>query len=148
MIFRLVGADSAGELARRLLVSAVKLTLTADEVQSALAHTVEGITTPLVRQEAPERTGGLRRGLHGRVERSGDGMTVRIISDEPYGQFVQYGTGIYHVPDPHEAWGGHEGQHPNDYVGRGMKQAETPVRAALVAAGERIWVRFSGDLVS
>jgi HK97 gp10 family phage protein len=143
MLFRLVGAESAGDLARRLTVAAVKLTLSAEAVQAGLAHTVEGITTPLLREEAPVDTGALRDSLRAHVSRDSGGFTVRYESDVPYADFVEHGTGLYHVPDAHSAWDGHEGQHPNPFAERAYDRAEPAIRAALVLAGEKVLVSFA-----
>lgn len=133
----------AGRLAQRLLVAGVKLAVGAEAVQVGLAHTVEGIITPILRSEAPVDTGALQAGLRGHVERSGDEFIVSWQSDVDYADYVEHGTGIYHVPDAHSAWDGHEGQHPNPFAERAQERAEPAIRAALMLAGESILVTFA-----
>lgn len=148
-MFRLTitGTESAAGLARRLALAAVKLTIGAEATAAGLAHTAEGIVTPLLREESPVDTGALRDSLRAHVVRDGTGFTARFESDVPYADYVEHGTGIYHVPDAHAAWNGHEGQHPNPFAERAYDRAEPQIRAALSLAGARILVAFSEDVV-
>jgi hypothetical protein len=143
----LIGAESAEGLARRLALAAVKLTIGAEATAAGLAHTTEGIVTPLLREESPVDTGALRDSLRAHVSRAGTGFAVRFESDVPYADFVEHGTGIWHVPDAHSAWDGHEGQYPNPFAERAYDRAEPRIHATLRAAGTRILVSFSDDVV-
>jgi HK97 gp10 family phage protein len=143
----LSGAEGAEGLARRLALAAVKLTIGAEATAAGLAHTAEGIVTPLLREESPVDTGALRDSLRAHVSRDGTGFVVRFESDVPYADYVEHGTGIYHQPDAHSTWNGHEGQHPNPFAERAYDRAEPAIRAALVLAGARILLSFSADVV-
>ncbi len=158
----LTGADSAERLARKLTAAAVRLAIGTEAAQVALSKTVEGITTPIVREEAPEQTGALRAGLRAHVTRAGGESIVTWQADVPYAAFVLEGTGIYHQPDPHEEWdtfgyqhfttaGGeevhamhthHRGQRPNPFTERAEERAEAPIHAALELAGAELLLTF------
>jgi HK97 gp10 family phage protein len=140
-----LGADSAERLARKLTAAAVRLAIGAEAAETALAHTVEGLVTPYLRDEAPVDTGALRDSLRAHVERQNDGMHVFYESDVPYADYVEHGTGIYHVPDAHSAWNGHEGQHPNPFAERAYARAEPEIRAALGLAGRALALSFLRD---
>jgi hypothetical protein len=161
----LLGADSAERLARKLTASAVRLAIGTAATAAALSHTVEGITTALVREEAPHgETGALRAGLHAQVITMGGEHIVTWLSDAPYGRYVLEGTGLYHQPDAHQEWdvfgyqhfttaGGeevhtmhthHRGQHPNPFTERAEERAAAPIHAALQVAGAELlltWAR-------
>lgn len=143
--FILTGAESAERLATRLAAAAVRLAIGAEATQVALAHTVEGLLTPLVREEAPVDTGALRAGLRAQVTRAGGELVVTWHSDVDYAGYVEYGTGIFHVPDAHMAWDGHQGQHPNPFAERAADRGQEPIRAALGLASERLAVSFLAD---
>jgi hypothetical protein len=164
-----VGTESAARLAERLTASVVTLAIGTNAAREALGRTTEGIVTPLVRAEAPRRTGNLAAGLRAHVRRQGAELVVGWESDEDYADYVEHGTGIYHEPQAHAPWdvyglqafdvagaeneGGHVvtlhthhlGQHRSDFVGAAMALAEVPLRAALSLVSGQIGVRFLRD---
>jgi hypothetical protein len=159
-----VGTESAARLAERLTASVVTLAIGTNAAREALGRTTEGIVTPLVRAEAPRRTGNLAAGLRVHVRREGGDLVVSIQSDEDYADYVEHGTGIYHEPQAHAEWDvsglqafdvqgsrvvtlhtHHLGQHPQDFVGAAMARAEVPLRAAIGLVGQQIAVRFLRD---
>lgn len=163
MLFQLTlgGVDNAARLAQRLTAAAVTVAIGTERAQLAVAHGAEGIITPLVRDEAPVDTGALQAGLRAQVVHAGTELVVSVHSDQDYADRVLHGTGIYHTPDPHSAWdveglqvftvGGetvftyhshHEGQRPNDFVGRAEERAQVPLASLLYLAGEQVAVAF------
>lgn len=89
------------------------------------------------------------------------GAQVDFASEAPYADFVLHGTGIYHVPDAHQAWDvdgpqafmingtmiytthtHHEGQHADDYVGRALDAAQPAINVALRLIDNRLTAVF------
>lgn len=155
---------SAERLARKLLVSSVKLAIGSEAVQVGLAHTAEGLVTPLLRDEAPKDTGALAAGLRAHVSSVGGESIISFESDQDYWRFVAEGTGEHHQPDPHSAWdvygvqafeiGGqtivtmhthHTGQEADPFPERAMQRAEPLIMAALEVAGERLLVGWAQE---
>lgn len=160
----LIDDGAAGRLAQKLLISGGKLAVGAEAVQVGLSHTVEGLVTPLLRDEAPKDTSALADSLRAHTTRAGNETIVSFDSDVPYSDDVIHGTGIYHTPDAHSEWdvtglqvfqvGGetiftlhthHLGQHPNDFPGRAMERAQPLIDAALTVAGERLLITFASE---
>jgi hypothetical protein len=158
----LVGVDSAARLAQRLTAAAVTVAIGTERAQIAVAHGAEGIITPLVRDEAPVKTGALQAGLRAQVVHEGAELVVSVHSDQDYARHVLEGTGVFHQPDPHSAWDveglqvftaasgetvftyhtHHEGSRPNDFVGRAEERAAAPLASLLYLAGEQVAVAF------
>lgn len=53
---------------------------------------------------APKKTGTLRRSLHSEVQVLAGEVRGLVGTDLVYAPYVEFGTGVYHEPDPHEPW--------------------------------------------
>lgn len=109
-----------------------------------------------LQQEAPVRTGALRRGIRFRTQASGGAVIARFTSEAAYTPFVIQGT------KPHEIWAGfytgrsskrvlawsgadhptpyvqHPGTRANDFPVRAMRKAGPLVRAILARTGQAL----------
>lgn len=157
----IVDDGSAGRLAQKLVARAVALSVGARETTAALSHSIEGVVTPLARDEAPKVTGELAGSLRMQATPVPEGFSLGLVSDVPYTDFVVRGTGIYHVPDAHSAWDvsglqaftvngeqvvvmstHHEGQKPNDFPGRALDRARPRIALMADAAGAKLATLF------
>lgn len=129
------------------------------------------------KMHAPKRTSNLARNIQGRIERvrePGVGpasfkVKVEVGEGAPYGVYVHYGTGIYHVnrdlfPDPHKAWGAKpprrflrwfdgsgnavfarkvRGQHPQPFIDESLAENRERIQQLYEDVGHRIAVRLN-----
>lgn len=157
----IVGDGGAERLARKLAARAVALSVGTREVTTALSHSIEGVVTPLARDEAPKDTGALAASLRVQATAVPGGYSLDLVSDSPYIDDVVHGTGIYHEPDPHAAWDvdglqafevngeqvvvmhtHHLGQQPNDFPGRALDRARPQIAIMADAAGAKLATLF------
>lgn len=97
--------------------------------------------------EAPVRTGALRRGIHYRTVGQGEAAEARFTDDEDYTPFVIHGTAAHEIrPATKKAlfWPGaahpvafvqHPGTQPNDFPGRAFEATQAELDAILEETG-------------
>lgn len=84
-----------------------------------LLHKIGAMVKARAIRKCPVDTGNLRANID--YEVGEDGTSVIITADAPYADYVEYGTGLFHIDeegkaDPHSAW-------PSNWGGmiKGMK---------------------------
>lgn len=100
--------------------------------------------------EAPVRTGALRRGIHYRTEGAGETVTARFYDDEDYTPFVIHGTAPHDIYPVHAKalfWPGaahpvafvhHPGTKADDFPGRAFDRTQGEIDAILEETGQLI----------
>lgn len=108
------------------------------------------VLKPAMQDEAPVRTGALRRGIHYRTEGSGLQATARFYDDEEYVTFVVGGTRPHIIRPRHRRalfWPGarrpvlfvrHPGTKPNDFPARAFDRTQGAIDAILEETGQLI----------
>lgn len=116
------------------------------ETQDDLMRRVVPVLESAVRAETPQRSGRLRRGISGRVERGGSRGVVDV--DVPYARAVHEGTRAHSITPVRAralSWTGarhpvrsvrHPGSRANPFIDRGLARGQHKVDGALEAWGD------------
>ena len=126
------------------------------EAPRAIVHQAAELLKRALQDEAPERTGALKRGIHYRTQAIGPAIAARFFTAVPYAAFVIDGTA------PHDIWAGfysggsdkkalfwegashptpyvrHPGTKPNPFPDRAMVKVGAQVRAILDETGRAL----------
>lgn len=138
-----VGVD---EVLERLEHMQWRLRTSAREIVKEIAPRLKRI----MQDEAPERTGALKRGIHYRTIDTGDSAYARFYDDQEYAFYVVVGTAAHDIyPTAKKAlfWEGaehpvahvfHPGTKPDPFPERAMERMVFETEALLDRVGESI----------
>lgn len=155
-------SSNAHEVSRFFVASAAKLKIFGGVAADVMAESRKVALLGALAQEAPRGTGELAESFSADMLHTARvGTMVRIQSSAAHAGFVLHGTGVYFDGGGHTAWdvdklqrfavnGGvifamhthHEGQKPNDFVGRALERAAPSIALTMDALSKRLSAVF------